>query len=344
MNPKFQIFRLAFAALCSTLVSLASASAFAKDVSCKGINLIDEMRTKQPELVSKIEQAAGSQPYGRGVLWQVSKPGTEPSFLFGTMHMADPRLIKLPENAEAAFNRSGTLALEITEILDPQKMAGQAFNLMKYTNYLDGSTLSQRLIPDQKAMLEKRLADHAGLPWIVVDKMKPWVAMGMIALPACELARKQAGKPFLDMSLGLRARQQGKSIAALETMQGQMAAMDSLPEKIMIDALLDTAKLEGQLDNIFETMIQLYLKGEMGMIWAMMSHLGPQGVEQTENASYYAEFQQVIVDERNITMADESAKLIDKGGAFIAVGALHLPGEKGLLNILAQRGYTISVQ
>lgn len=123
-----------------------------------------------------------------------------------------------------------------------------------------------------------------------------------------------------------------------------MAAMDSLPEKVMVDALVETAKLENQLDNIFETMIQLYLKGEMGTIWAMMSRLGPQGVEPSKEASYYAEFQRVIVDERNATMADESAKLIDKGDAFIAVGALHLPGEKGLLNILAQRGYKITAQ
>ena len=317
-------------------------AALAMDTTCKGINLIDQLRKHQPELAKTIDVAANAVPNNKGLLWKVSKPGVKPSWLFGTMHLADPRLLDLPEGAETAFKQSNTLVLEITEILDPKKMAGQTFKLMKYTTYLDGSNLTAKLSAKHRQLVSARLARHAGLPWNVAERMKPWVAMGMIALPACELARKQANKPFLDMALGLRARKEGKNLVALETLEGQMAAMDGLPETMMIQALVDTARLGPQLDNIFETMIQLYIKGELGTIWAMMNHLGPNGLQAADQQSFYSEFQRVIVDQRNIAMANESSKLINTGGAFIAIGALHLPGKKGLLNILAQRGYTIS--
>jgi len=64
--------------------------------------------------------------------------------------------------------------------------------------------------------------------------------------------------------------------------------------------------------------------------------------QTSANAADYAEFQRVLVDTRNKNMADQLEKLVKQGGAFIAVGALHLPGDKGIVNILAQRGYKIS--
>ena len=61
-----------------------------------------------------------------------------------------------------------------------------------------------------------------------------------------------------------------------------------------------------------------------------------------KDSAEYAAFQREIVDRRNITMVEEAEKYLQQGGAFIAVGALHLPGEAGMLNILAQKGYSIS--
>ncbi|MEL7229841.1 MAG: TraB/GumN family protein, partial [Pseudomonadota bacterium] len=93
--------------------------------------------------------------------------------------------------------------------------------------------------------------------------------------------------------------------------------------------------------DVLETMVQFYLEGEVGMLWAMMNRFTPEGFSEQNQKAKNAAFQRVMLDKRNVTMADGSAKLIDVGNAFIAVGALHLPGEKGLLNLLAQRGYSI---
>ncbi len=326
------------------LCLVAFVPANAEDQVCPGTNLIEKSRTESPEEVAALEQAAAKVPYGKGLLWQVSKPGVEPSFLFGTMHLSDPRVASLNDTAQRAFDRSGTLALEITEILEPEKSAANAMKLMKYTTYLDGSSLEQKLDDEQIKIIKSTLRERMGLPWNVAQKIRPWVVMTTLALPACELKRKQEGKPFLDMALGLEARKQGKSLIGLETLESQMAMMASLPEKTMIEAIVDSAKLGDQLNDVFETMIQLYLKQDTGLVYTMMRHLGPNGLDTKSVVSGYADFQRVAVDQRNRTMAEESAKLIDKGGTFIAVGALHLPGANGILNILAQRGYTLTRQ
>jgi len=313
---------------------------------CTGQNLMEEIVRTQPDLAAEIDKAAAEVPFGKGLLWKVTKDGVSPSYIFGTMHMSDPRLLELPEKANAAFEASNTLALEITEILDPAAMAGQAMMMMQYTAYLDGSTLDSRLKPEDIATVTERLREAAGLPWSVAAKLKPWTVMGAIALPGCELARKRAGKPFLDMDLGNRAKASGKRIEGLESLEGQLKAMSSLPEDMMVKALVDTAKMGNRIDDLFETMLVLYTEGEIAKIWTMLTKIeqanafAEAGVEASAQSSY-TEFQEAIVDRRNVGMAARSAELATEGGAFIAMGALHLPGDKGVLKLLEVKGFTV---
>jgi len=328
--------------LAVALLLTGSFAAQAKEATCTGTDLIAKLQAEQPAKAEALQTEANKLPYADGLLWKVEAQGVEPSYLFGTMHLADPRLLDLPPAANEAFGKASTLALEIIEILDPAAMAQQSVPLLKYTGYLDDSSLDDRLTDDQVALVKPLVAERMGLPWNVARKMRPWTLMGLLALPACELARKRSGKPFLDLSLGQRAKAEGKKLVGLETLEGQMKIISGLPEDLMIRSLVQTAQFGGLMDDLFETMIVQYERGAIGTIWAMFRSLGPEGLGAEVPTEDYAEFQRVVVDERNVTMADESEKLIKQGGAFIAVGALHLPGEKGLVNILAQRGYRIS--
>lgn len=309
---------------------------------CTGTDLIAQLERENPQRASTLRARAGSIPYSSGVIWKVEKPGVDPSWIFGTMHLSDERLLDLPPRAQSAFETARTLALEITEPLDEKVMASKAMTVLQHTTYLDGTTLDEKLSQKNRALLADLLESKHGMPWSIGRKMRPWALMGMVALPSCELARKLAGRPFLDMALGQRAKAQGKTIVGLETLEGQMKVMASLPEKLILEALTETAQLGSKLEDVFETMIALYEREEIALIWTMLQVLSPDGFEAVQNDPAFARFQEVVVDERNFGMADASEPLIAKGGVFIAVGALHLPGQKGLLNILAQRGYTIS--
>ena len=77
------------------------------------------------------------------------------------------------------------------------------------------------------------------------------------------------------------------------------------------------------------------------MIMPVLRHIVKRGgLTYDENA--YADFMRLIVDKRNHTMAERAQPLIEKGKVFIAVGALHLPGEEGLVELLRERGYRVT--
>ncbi len=326
-------------------ISLASFQpSFAADeaVVCTGQNLLPTIEKQAPKIAASLKTEAAGILFGKGLTWKIEKDGIAPSYLFGTMHLSDPRMLKLKPGAQAAFDGSASLALEITEIIDPKAMAAKAFSILQYTMYSGAENLDTKLKPEEAAAVRALVEKKLGLPWNVASKMKPWALMGSLALPACELARKRAQAPFLDMKLGLDAKASNKELIALETLENQMQAMASLPESFALSGLLQSVRLGSRMDDLFETMIQLYVKEDTATIWALMRRVGENGFVKAEDNADYAEFQQVIVDARNVSMVDASIPLLEKGKAFIAVGALHLPGEKGIANILVQKGYKVT--
>ncbi|MFD0916659.1 TraB/GumN family protein [Pseudahrensia aquimaris] len=337
------VIALAISAALSGLMSAGKVSA--ADMVCNGTNVMDKLAKNSPEIAKKVEAAADTLPNGKGLLWKIEKQGARPSYLFGTMHMSDPRLLDLTPKVSAALNSSSIVALEVTDVLDPEKMKQKATAMLQYTSYTDGSDVTSRLSEADAKLVGDLVSKRGSIPWFLAKRLKPWALMGAIATPACENARKAAGKPFLDQKLAQIADEQGKELVSLETVESQIRALSSLPEPLMLTALTETAKLGDRMDDIFETMIQLYEREETGTVWAMMRHLSPEGVKSQVQTSDYAAFQREIVDKRNIIMAEGTEKLIKAGGgAFIAVGALHLPGENGLVSILAQRGYKVTRQ
>jgi uncharacterized protein YbaP (TraB family) len=167
--------------------------------------------------------------------------------------------------------------------------------------------------------------------------MQPWLVTAMVALPICENTRRGAGNPVLDVMLARDAKAAGKEVAGLETAVSQLQAMASLPRDFHVQGLVDTLKLGPRRDDLFETMIVLYLAGETGMVWPLFKAIQPEG----DDNGGLAAFERAMITSRNHTMAESAAALIEAGGAFIAVGALHLPGSEGLIELLRQRGYRI---
>lgn len=327
--------------LSATLTALAIPAAAQEVPVCAGNNLYTQLQADNPAMAASINAAAAQQPFGKGVFFKVEKSGVAPSTIMGTMHITDPRLADLPDQAAKALDRADVLALEIAEIIEPEKMTALSMQNMGKMMYLTGETLDDKLNAEEIAPVKTR-AEAAGMPWNVASKMRPFFLMATLSLPACERQRTAAGKKFLDYALGDRAKAQGKPIVGLETLAEQMDAVASLPEDKKLKSLVDATRLADKIPDMFETMVALYLEGETGLIWSLMHATGPEGFTTGQSRTDYSDFQRVMIDKRNETMANGSAKLIDKGNAFIAVGALHLPGERGLLNILAQRGYTVT--
>jgi uncharacterized protein YbaP (TraB family) len=326
--------------LAAFLVIAFSARARAEGISCGGRDLIAEMAKSDPVKLDALRKEAAETENGKGLLWKIEKPGVKPSYLFGTMHLTDPRVLKLSGAAEAAYQGADTIVIETDEVLDskaPLKVMADTPDLMMFTN---GQTLD-KLIPKDKLETVKAALSKRGISLAAVNRMQPWILTSMLAMPACELARKKEGTDFLDIKLAEEAKNSGKRIAGLETIKDQLGAMASLPIQFHVDGLIETLALGPELPDVFETMTVLYTQGDIGMIFPLMRSVSPDGIESGSN---YAEFEEKMINTRNRNMAERAMPIVDEGNAFIAVGALHLPGEQGLVSLLKHKGYTITAQ
>lgn len=304
---------------------------------CTGRDLLAEMAADRPADMAKLRAAADAVANGKGILWRIERGGAEPSFLLGTMHVSDPRVTGLEPAAKAAFDAARTVVIETTDVLDPAKMAGVMTAHPELMLFTDDTTLSGMLPGEARTVVEEGLA-RRGLSLAALDKMKPWVVASLVGIPACEMARTAAGAQVLDIKLAHDARAAGKSVKGLETVVGQLEAMASLPIALHLQGLVDTLKLGNGIDDLNETMVRIYKSGDTGLFWPFFEAAMPP--TPGEEASYAA-FQEAMIDARNRIMVEAAVPVLDEGGAFIAVGALHLSGAQGLVALLRERGYAV---
>jgi uncharacterized protein len=313
----------------------ASSQAHAGDIECVGQNL---METLDAKVLAEIDSEAAKTINGQSRLWKIEKPGMKSSWLFGTMHATDKRVTALSERAQAAFDAADIVVIETTEVLDQAKAATALLARPDLMMFTDATTLTSLVDPKDMPALEKGLTER-GLALAAINKMKPWMVSSMLAIPACETLRIQAGSLLLDVKLGKDAQKAGKQLGGLETIVEQFDAMASLPMKMHIEGLVEAASMGAMTSDVRETMIDLYVNGEIGKIMPLVKNIAPAGVSASGSSG---EFEEAMIFSRNITMAKRAKEFLIKGNAFIAVGAMHLPSEKGLVELLRKDGYSLT--
>jgi len=322
----------------SFMSAVAARADQADEIACSGRDLIAAMARDDPARLDTLRLAAGAEPNGRNLLWRISREGLAPSWLFGTMHMADPRVATLPPAAQSAFDGADTLVIETLDVLDPAKMTALMLERPELTMFTGAETLTDLIPEADRAMVAERLAAR-GAPLESLRKTKPWLVAALVALPACELRRKAAGAPVLDLALAEAAETAGKRLEGLESLADQLEAMAALPMDFHIRGLVETVRLGDRLDDVIETMIVLYRAQEVGMFWPFFEAVLPDEAEA--GAAGYADFQEKMIVARNGTMAERALPILARGNVFIAVGALHLPGREGVVERLRQAGFTV---
>ena len=287
-----------------------------------------------PALLLWGRTAAGAAevPFGEGLLWRIEAPGAPagaaPNYLFGTMHVTDQRVLTLPEPVRAAFDSAQSATFEV--VMDNQVRAkmGQAMVLS------DGRTLDKILGPESFAQVVEA-GRRYGLGPEQLRFFKPWALATILSIPQAELARAAGGSLPLDQALQARATEQGKPLHALESAQEQIALFNDMPEASQIAMLTSAIEQNATIETMFEEMTVSYLARDTGAIYGRMA------AQREAQPELMELFLRRFNDERNRTMAIRMAGRLRQGGAFIAVGALHLPGESGLLSLLTQNGHTV---
>lgn len=330
----------ALSILLMTLLTVTEAGAAENNAAaCGGSDILVDMQKTDPAAYAAIVAEAEKTPNGKGTLWKIEKDGRQPSWLLGTMHLADPRVVDMPKGANEAFAKAQTVIVESDEITDEKKAASSMLAHPELTMFLDGKSITDMLSTEDVARLESGLKER-GIPLNAVMKMKPWILSSFVALPACELARKAKGAEFLDMKLANDALKQGKHLAGLETLAEQMTAMSDLPMSFHVQSLIEMLRMGDRMEDVIATMVDLYLKGEIGMITPMMKSIDPNKGKKDDDG--YAAFEQRLITDRNHVMAERAEPYLGKGSVFMAVGALHLPGNEGVIELLRKKGFTLT--
>lgn len=267
---------------------------------------------------------AGEVAHGHGLLWEIERPGYWPSYVFGTMHSDDQRVLSLPLPVKAHFDKAADLVVEAK--FGPEGLGRTG--PMKKLVFTDGRRLSKLLDP----MLYHRTIEamrQSGYPRPLVELMKPWAISTVLTLP-----RPTTGM-FLDMYLIAEARRQAKPVHGLETVDEQLQTLESLSlaeQKAMLAEALNRLPGRGRLQ---ERLTRAYLDRDLERLLEIgYESLDPRGVTEGFAAS--------LIDNRNLRMIDRLQPLLRRGKVFIAVGALHLPGDNGILALLEARGYRVT--
>ena len=272
--------------------------------------------------------ASDSHPikHGEGRMWRVERGGAPPSHIIGTMHVSDRRVRNLPQPIQEVFERSEQAAFELR--FTPEER--QAMLAGTGQTQSCGCDLAGRLDSKTYARLVARAADY-GLSEKAVERIHPFMLLYIISLSPEEFLRQADGDLSLDLYLIQWAYDLGMRVEGLETLEEHLGVFDALPERDMAEVMREQLdRLDAEPDQ-YERMVQDYLAGDWRRAYRKF-------LEAAERDASAREFKEAFLDQRNRAMVQRMIPLLERGRAFVAVGALHMPGEQGILSLLERRG------
>jgi len=263
-----------------------------------------------------------SQGEYQSIFWEISGNGLkDTSYIYGTMHSQDSRIFQFKDGVEGAFNNSDIYAMELNiDSIDKSKMISEL--IMKNDRSLD-KLLSKK----EYLIVEKFFSDSLNMQLFIFNKMQPLYTAQLLTL-------KQVGnqeQDALDIYFFNLAKKQNKIALGLESMEEQLSAFSSIPYKLQAKELLNA--VENYSNNDFSNLMNLYLEENLDEILTLQ--------KGEDNDKLNKIIIKELLNKRNVNLANRSIPLIEKASTFIAIGAAHLPGEDGVIEILRKKGYTV---
>jgi uncharacterized protein YbaP (TraB family) len=267
---------------------------------------------------------ANSEPFAKGLLWRVTKAGVAPSHVFGTIHIPDPRLTGLPAPVRSRFDAARSLMLEFV----PDAYARERF--LEAAVFLDRQTLEEKIGEEDFERAVEHLG-HAGLARETVNKLKPWGVLLNLRNPK----RAQEGAPLEGQLIEL-ARARRMPLSQIEGVEEQIFTFDEFPMESQVALLKHSLAHRDELVALAERTVDAYLQRDLAAIWRLREAFAAR---HPEIAPHQAVMTKRVLHDRSVVMAFRMQRELRRGAAFIALGALHLYGAKGVLALLDEDGY-----
>jgi len=270
-------------------------------------------------LFSLLSQA---QTLEKALLWKISGNDlSQPSYLFGTIHATCDAT--LDEATLKALDETKQLFLEI-DMDDPELQKQMMMNMtMK-----DGASLSNLISKEDFSIVDDFLQKNMGMSAKMIDNFKPFMISSMLLPKLLDCPIKS-----FEMELMKVAKEQEEEIYGLETISDQLDVFDQIPYQEQAEELVKTAKDGMKKDKLeMEKVMKVYIDKDIEKMLDLMAN--------SEN-KISANYNDILLINRNrkwISVIEQNSKEIP---TFYGVGAAHLAGENGVINLLRKFGYTV---
>jgi uncharacterized protein YbaP (TraB family) len=322
------------------LLSLAwLGGAQAGEATCPGRSMLPDIERSHPEAYQAALADFAAVPNSSGLLWKIEKNGADPSWLFGTIHIPIKGLTEFKPAIRASFDQSDQLVVESSEILATGKLE-LSRRIMPFARYEDETQSFDRAFSQEEKDKLATLTAAIGIPYFTARHLKPWFLAMTLSIPPCIQLAAMRGDLGVDARLREDALAEGKQVIGLETADEQIAAIASIDRAgFGPDELLEIIRQgPAMIDDVMATEIELYREERP----AFITYLGQRLPEFKNEAEASAILESLLIHDRNLRMRDRLLPLLTEGGLFVAVGAMHLIGEDGLVELLRAAGYTLT--
>ena len=257
------------------------------------------------------------------LLWKVSgKDLKKPSFLFGTFHLLCKQDIHFSDPLKSIIKSVDTIYMEM-DMDDPTMMLSG----MMYMNMKEGKTLKNLYTPEEYKRLDSYFSDTLKMPMMLFQKAKPYFLVALLYPRMMDCASPSG----VEQEIIKIAKEENKSINGLETMQLQASVFDSIPYEWQAKELLKNIDSFPKYKKEFDEMVKVYKNQNMDSLENMM----------TKSEFGGDEFSEVLLGNRNRNWVHQLNTIMKKQSVLVAVGAGHLPGKDGLIELLRKEGYTV---
>lgn len=267
------------------------------------------------------------------LLWQItSEETTDTSYLFGTMHSTNERVHQVGDTVVHWLHQCDAVALE----LDMDEV--NPFGMIKAMMMKDTKLKDLYENEEDYKKVKKYAKEKLGLMTVIfnVEKIKPLYTATLLSEMENVDIKGAAGRPnTLDMRLEKLGKANDKVVIGIETAEEQLGAIDEIPlseqAKMLLAMTEDKDKKKNTMNDLDE-MVTVYTSQNLDSLLAFY---------ENQKEDLPGNFEEALLTKRNYTMAHRVDSLLHLRSTFVAVGAMHLPGEHGLIELLRERGYEV---
>ena len=263
-------------------------------------------------------------PLENTLLWEITGNGlSQSSYLFGTMHILCAEDARLSDNLKRIIKDADQIYFEI-DMDNMMEMLGA----LKYLKMNDNKKLSDLLTSEEYQRVKKYFAaNKSPMPFALMESFKPFFISSLISEQkmACEV------KEGMEQAIIRESKQYNKEIKGLESVAFQASVFDSIPYEQQAKELVKSIDSLDKNSALAQELLAVYKSQDLKKIEELTSR---------EEGGISA-FMDLLLYNRNTDWAQKMNGIMQSKNVLFAVGAAHLPGEKGVINLLRKRGFTL---